>query len=127
MEYSTLAEAETASGLTSPLPETLADHYCLDLILVMNGQLLELRYRQKNSENEVTVRMCAGEGQDISGVYDTYETVTESTRGTASITVMQNETSALCLISANGYSYSLYTATNGQIPQEFLNFICPVE
>ena len=124
MGYASLSEAESASGLDFPLPEEIAGVYRVGSVMVMNGSLLEVRYQQDGTENEITVRMCAGEGQDISGVYDTFDSVTEAAIGNASVTMMQNKTSALCLITDGSHSYSIYTSTNDQIPQEFLDQIC---
>lgn len=103
--YETLAEAESAAGFAPGLPETVGD-YRADTFRVMNGQMLEVVYR--SGESEVTVRKITGEGQDISGVYTTYETVTLSDRDGASVKEMTDGTEVLTLVSADECSWSLF-------------------
>lgn len=107
--FDTLAEAEAAAGFAPGLSETVGD-YRADTFRVMNGQLLEVVYR--SGESGVTVRKIAGEGQDISGVYTTYETVTLSDRDGASVKEMTDGTEVLTLVSADDCSWSLF-APNG--------------
>ena len=107
--YDTLAEAEAAVGFALEIPETVGS-YQADAFRVMSGQLLEITYH--SGESKVTLRKIAGEDQDISGVYNTYETVTMSDRDGASVKEMTDGTEVLTLVSASGYSWSLF-APNG--------------
>lgn len=102
--YDTLSDAEAAAGFALDMPETV-ESYQAEVFRVMSGQLLEVTYR--SGESEVTVRKIAGEGQDVSGVYNTYETVTESERGGGAVTVKTDGTEVLTLVSCSGYSWSL--------------------
>ena len=104
--YSSLQEAEAASRLTFPMPEVIADSYTAESFRVMNGQLLEVTYR--DSESEVIIRMQAGEGQDLSGVYGESESVRIFEVNGAAITSMYINGGTVQLISKDGYSYSLY-------------------
>lgn len=114
VDHATLAEAEAAVGFSLGLSETVAGSYAAEKFRVMNGQLLEVVYR--DAEFEVTVRKMAGEGQDISGVYTAYDVVQEIEFDGGMCTVKYSKDSAepswLHLISMDGYSYSLY-APNG--------------
>ena len=103
--YETLADAESAAGLALGVPETV-EPYRAESFRVMNGQLLEVIYR--GGESEVTVRVVSGEGQDISGVYNTYETVTETERSGGSVTEKTDGTEVLLLVSHGGRSWSLF-------------------
>ena len=107
--YETLADAETAAGFALGIPETV-DLYRAEVFRVMSGQLLEVTYR--GGETEVTVRKISGEGQDVSGVYNTYETITKTDRSDGSVTEKTDGTEVLTLVSHGGWSWSLY-APNG--------------
>lgn len=121
--YDSMAEASEICGLSFPLPEKVGD-YTADSYRVMNNQLLEVIYHV--GEDSAIVRMQAGENLDLSGVYmDVIHTETIDLNG-ASVTIRQLDTGHLCLISKEGYSYSLY-APNGyqkEADQEFLALIC---
>lgn len=124
VDYDTLNEAEEACGFNSPLPLTVAGSYTAQSFRVMNGELLEVVYR--DGEFEVMVRICPGENQDISGVYEEADTVEEMSVNGITVTVKNIDCSVLHLISADGCSYCLY-APNGyqdSAAMEFLNFIC---
>ena len=124
VSYDTLAEAEAAAGLTFPLPETVAGSYIAESFRVMNGQLLEVVYR--DDEFEVTVRMEAGEGQDLSGVYETFEKTVTFKEETYTITHKYTaDGGVLQLISKDGYSYSLYAPIHywGDSAADFLAFL----
>ena len=123
-DYHSLQEAESASGLNFPLPEVIADAYIAESFRVMNGELLEVVYRDE--EFKVTVRMKSGEEQDISGVYGEAENVRTSEVDGASITDMYINGGFLQLISKDGYSYSLYAPNHywGDSNAEFLQYIC---
>ena len=121
-DYASLAEAEAACGLTFPMPELVADNYIAESFRVMNDQLLEVRYR--DGEFEVTIRMQAGEGQDLSGVYGDFENIHTTEFDGATITEMTINGGFLQLISKDGYSYSLYAPNQywGDSNVEFLQY-----
>ena len=105
-DYASLAEAEAACGLTFPIPETVAGSYVAEVFRVMNEELLEVRYR--DGDFSVTVRMQAGEGRDLSGVYG--ESENEQTYEADDTIIIEKyiDGGVLHLISKDGYSYSLY-------------------
>ena len=122
-EYLSLAEAEVACGLVFPMPEIIAESYVTESFRVMDGQLLEVKYR--DGDFPVTVRMQAGEGQDLSGVYGEFENIQTFETDGASITVRYINGGIVQLISKDGYSYSLYAPNHywGDSNIEFLQYI----
>ena len=122
-DYPSLEAAEAACGLTFPMPETIAGSYVAESFRVMNGQLLEVQYRDE--EFPVTVRMQAGEGQDLSGVYGEFENVQTVEADGATITGMNIDGGVVQLISKDGYSYSLYAPNHywGDSNVEFLQYL----
>ena len=111
-DWDSIEEAESATGFSFGLPEVIADSYTAVSIRTLNTELIEVVYRDEGFE--VRVRKQKGEGQDISGDYNKYETCTEQTYNGGTITNYHNsDNDALKqLISYNGYSWSL-VAPNG--------------
>jgi len=118
--YETLEQAADASSLS--LPESIGT-YQAEVFRVMSGQLLEVTYR--DGDSEVTARVCSGEGQDISGDYNTYETVTKADRSNGSVTIKTDGTAYLTLISCGGCSYSL-SAPTGYTGEQAEAFIAAI-
>ena len=123
-DYPSLEEAEAACGLDFPLEDVVADSYKAETCRVMNGQLLEVTYRDDSFE--VTVRMQAGEGQDISGVYAEYKDIFTYEEETYTIVLKYIQGGGILqLISKNGYSYSFYAPNHywGDSNTDFLAFL----
>lgn len=123
-DYPSLEEAEAACGLDFPLEDVVADSYKAETCRVMNGQLLEVTYRDDSFE--VTVRMQAGEGQDISGVYAEYKDIFTYEEETYTIVLKYIQGGGILqLISKNGYSYSFYAPNHywGDSNADFLAFL----
>lgn len=121
VSYGTLAEAEEAVGFSFSLPEEI-ETFRAETFRVMNGQLLEVGYR--DGDFEVIVRKQSGEGQDISGVYETFEKeIAYETGECYIIGRFFGEGEILDLIDSGGYSWSVYAP--GGYPKEchggFLN------
>lgn len=106
VSYASMEEAENAVGFSFVLPETVAGSYKAESFRVMAGQLMEVTYRDDSFE--VIVRQQPGEGQDLSGDYRTYETIQVTEADGYTITFKSNGRQWLYLVSANGYSYSMY-------------------
>ena len=87
----------------------IADSFRAEKFRVMNGELLEVIYRDGN-DCEVRIRKRAGEGVDISGNYNRYPKVTEEAiaNGKGSVTYKTDGTGCQILVSCGGYSWSLY-------------------
>ena len=123
-DYITLAEAEAACGLDFPLEETVASSYHAESFRVLNGELMEVTYRDDSFT--VTVRMQAGEGQDLSGVYAEFENTVTFEEKTYTITHKNIENGGLLtLISKDGFSYSFYAPNCywGDSAADFLAFL----
>ena len=123
-DYPSLEEAEAACGLDFPLEDVVADSYKAESYRVMNGQLMEVTYRDNTFE--VTVRMQAGEKQDISGVYEEFENITTFETDTHTITNKKiKDGGILQLISKDGCSYSFYAPNHywGDSNADFLAFL----
>ena len=120
----TLEEAEAACGLDFPLEDVVAGSYQAESYRVLNGELLEVTYRDDSFE--VTVRMQAGEDQDISGVYGEFENITTYETDTHTIINKKiTDGGILQLISRDGYSYSFYAPNHywGDSNADFLAFL----
>ena len=124
-DWDSLKEAESAVGFPLGLPEVIAGSFEAVTFRTMNQQLLEVTYRDEDFE--VCVRKQAGEGQDISGDYNEYETRTEvSHNGGTVITYQNTDDSAMRqVISCDGYSWSLVAPNGywGDSNQDFMNAI----
>ena len=123
-DYASLEEAEAACGLDFPLEDVVADSYQAETYRVLNGELMEVTYRDHTFE--VTVRMQAGEGQDISGVYEEFEKITTYEMETHTIINKKiKDGGILQLISKDGYSYSFYAPNHywGDSNADFLAFL----
>ena len=123
-DYASLEEAEAACGLDFPLEDVVANSYQAESYRVLNGQLMEVTYR--DDRFEVTVRMQAGEGQDISGVYAEFENISTFETETYTITnKIIKDGGMVQLISMDGYSYSFYAPNHywGDSNADFLAFL----
>ena len=123
-DYASLKEAEAACGLDFPLEDVVADSYKAESYRVMNGELLEVTYRDYSFE--VTVRMKAGEDDDISGVYEEFENITTFETDTHTIINKKiKDGGILQLISKDGCSYSFYAPSHywGDSNADFLVFL----
>ena len=111
-DWDSLEEAESAVGFSFGLPEVIADSYQAVSIRTLNNELIEVTYRDESFE--VCVRKQKGEGQDISGDYNKYDSCTESDHNGGTITNCHNTSNNAVkqIISYNGYSWSL-VAPNG--------------
>lgn len=123
-DYSTLEEAEAACGLDFPLEDVVSNSYKAETYRVLNKELLEVTYRDDCCK--VTVRMQSGEGQDLSGVYAEFETISTFETETHTLTSKKTKDGGILqLISKDGYSYSFYSPSNywGDSNADFLAFL----
>lgn len=105
VSYSTLPEAEAALGFALSMPEEI-ETFRAESFRVMNGQLLEVGYR--DGDFAVTVRKQPGEGQDLSGVYEAFEKETAYQTGNSWIVGRSLGNGVLDLIDSGGYSWSVH-------------------
>ncbi len=123
-DYASLEEAEAACRLDFPLEDVVADSYHAESYRVLNGELLEVTYR--DATLEVTVRMQTGEGQDLSGVYAEFETISTYETENHTLTNKKIKDGGMVqLISKDGYSYSFYAPNHywGDSNADFLAFL----
>lgn len=103
--YDTLTEAEAAAGFSLDMEQEI-ETFRAETFRVMNGQLLEVVYR--DGDFAVTVRKQKGEGQDLSGVYETFEKETVYQTGNSWIISRVLGNTVLDLIDSSGFSWSVY-------------------
>ena len=124
-DWNTIEEAESVIGFSFGLPEVIADSYDAVSIRTLTDKLIEVVYR--DDEFEVCVRKQKGEGQDISGDYNEYETCTEENYNGGTITNYQNSNNNAVkqIISYKGYSWSLVAPNGywGDSNQDFVSLI----
>ena len=111
-DWASMEEAEAAAGFSFDLPEVIAGSYTAASFRTLNNELIEIIYR--DLDYEICVRKQKGEGQDISGDYNQYDTCTEETFDGGTIFHYYNSSNNAVkqLISYKGYSWSL-VAPNG--------------
>ena len=109
-DWDSLEEAESAVGFSFGIPETIADTYNATAFRTMNNEMIEVIYHDEDSE--MRVRKQKGEGEDISGDYNEYDTCTEEDFDGGTITSYRSSESAKHIISYKGYSWSI-TVQNG--------------
>ena len=111
-DWSSMEEAEAATGFAFGLPEVIADSFTAAAYRTLNNELIEIIYR--DGDSEICVRKKAGEGQDISGDYNQYDTGTEDSfdGGTVIRYCNSGDNAVKQLVSYKGYSWSL-VASNG--------------
>ena len=124
-DWDSMEEAEEAIGFVFGLPEVIADSYHAVSIRTLNNELIEVVYR--DASFEVCVRKQKGEGQDISGDYNQYDTRTEKDHNGGTIINCHNSNNNAVkqLISYKGYSWSLVAPNGcwGDSNQDFLSKI----
>ena len=111
-DWDSIEEAESKVGFSFGLPERIADSYDAVNIRTMNTELIEVVYLYEDFE--VCVRKQKGEGQDISGDYNKYDTFTETSQNGGTVINYHNATNNAVkqIVSYKGYSWSL-AAPNG--------------
>lgn len=122
VSYDTLDEAEKAAGFSLSMCSEIGA-FRAETFRVMNGQLLEACYR--DGDFAVTVRKQPGEGQDISGVFESFEKETVYETGDSWVIGRFSEVGSLYLIDSGGYSWSIYAPNGypGDIHERFLNAV----
>lgn len=125
-DWDSIGEAESVVGFSFGLPEVIADSYNAVSIRTLNNELIEVVYCDESFE--VCVRKQKGEGQDISGDYNEYETCTETNHNGGTITNYHNSDNNAVkqLISYKGYSWSLVAPNGywGDSNWDFVSKIC---
>lgn len=125
LDWETLEQAEEEVGFSFGLPEIIGGSYKATAFRTMNKELMEVIYR--DGDREARVRKCSGEGQDISGDHNTYDTCTEESFGEGTVATYQNSgsNSLKQVISCNGFSWSVTAPEGfaGDNNHDFVNLI----
>ena len=123
--WSSVAEAEQAVGFSFGFPDVIADNYAVEAFRTMNNELLEAIYR--DGDSEIRVRKQKGEGQDISGDYNTYEFCDEQNTNGGIVTSWYNSDNNAVkqIVSYQGYSWSFVASDGwwGENNSEFLHCV----
>ena len=111
-QWTSITEVENATGFSFELPEIVGEKFVADTFRTMNVELIEVIYHFE--DYEVCVRKRQGEGQDISGDYNTYEICTDENHKDITVTRYHNSGSSATRLtfSYQGFSWSL-VAPNG--------------
>ena len=123
IDCDTLAEAEELAGFTLDMSERTGG-YKAEVFRVIPERLLEIRY--KDGDSEVMVRKAPGEGQDISGDYNSYEKIETADENGFRLTYNYLKNGGMIvLLSGNDYSYciSAYEGFTGDCCADFVNAI----
>ena len=119
--YATLEEAEAVAGFTLNLPNEIGD-YTAQSFSVMNGELLQAVYQK--DDTQITIRKQAGEGQDISGVYENFTRSESYDYFDGTFYQHYARDCHVMLVDRQGYSWSVYFPTAWQ--EEYDAFIDPI-
>ena len=121
-DWASMEEAEAVAGFSSGLPEVIAGNFTATAYRTLNNELIEIIYR--DGDSEICIRKKAGEGQDISGDYNQYDTSTEETFDGGTVTYYCNSgnNAVKQLVSYKGYSWSL-VASDGFGDDSDWNFV----
>lgn len=84
-EYKSVDEAKKAVNFEAPVPTKVTDGYKLDYISTLDGELLQIVYRNAD-DKQISYRAAKGSG-DISGDYNVYDTSEELQVGGNTVTV----------------------------------------
>ncbi|MDO4284957.1 MAG: hypothetical protein Q4C60_06430 [Eubacteriales bacterium] len=126
-----LQEAEEIAGFSITIPEKLSADYTELTYRAIEGELIEVIYRQPGQEDEIRIRKAIGEG-DISGDYREYgivETAEEESSG-AQVTMKgedkESEERQAAIWENDGYAYSL-TTDQGIDRQELIKILQTIQ
>ncbi len=84
-EYKSVDEAKKAVNFEAPVPTKVTDGYKLDYISNLDGELLQIVYRNAE-DKQISYRTAKG-SEDISGDYNVYDTSEELQVGGNTVTV----------------------------------------
>ena len=124
-DWASIEEAEAAVGFSFELPEVIADSYTAVAFRTLNNEMIEIIYRDEDFE--ICVRKQKGEGQDISGDYNTYEFCDKQNVNGGTVTSWHNSDNDAVkqIVSYGGYSWSLVASDGwwGDANGDFLNCV----
>ena len=105
-EYKSVDEAKKAVNFEAPVPTKVTDGYKLDYISTLDGELLQLVYRNAE-DKQISYRAAKGSG-DISGDYNVYKDTKTVKADDVSVTLRKGDKTSSAIWTNGGMTFALY-------------------
>lgn len=105
-EYKSVDEAKKAVNFEAPVPTKVTDGYKLDYISTLDGELLQLVYRNAE-DKQISYRTAKG-SEDISGDYNVYKDTKTVKAGEVSVTLRKGDKTSSAIWTNGGMTFALY-------------------
>lgn len=105
-EYKSVDEAKKAVNFEAPVPTKVTDGYKLDYISTLDGELLQLVYRNAE-DKQISYRTAKG-SEDISGDYNVYKDTKTVKAGDVSVTLRKGDKTSSAIWTNGGMTFALY-------------------
>ena len=106
IEYKSVDEAKKAVNFEAPVPTKVTDGYKLDYISTLDGELLQIVYRNAD-DKQISYRVAKGSG-DISGDYNVYKDTKTVKAGEVSVTLRKGDKTSSAIWTNGGMTFALY-------------------
>lgn len=124
-KFAALEEAEKAAGFEIEIPDSFGG-FSERSFAVLFGEMIEVRYLDPDGNTGLCIRKAGGT-EDVSGDFNTYEKVSETTVGDYSVTFKGNEEKYyLAVWNCGGYSYAV-SAEFGSSEEELAEIIKEIQ
>ncbi len=105
-EYKSVDEAKKAVNFEAPVPTKVTDGYKLDYISTLDGELLQIVYRNAD-DKQISYRAAKGSG-DISGDYNVYKDTKTVKADDVSVTLRKGDKTSSAIWTNGGMTFALY-------------------
>lgn len=105
-EYKSVDEAKKAVNFEAPVPTKVTDGYKLDYISTLDGELLQLVYRNAE-DKQISYRTAKGSG-DISGDYNVYKDTKTVKADDVSVTLRKGDKTSSAIWTNGGMTFAVY-------------------
>lgn len=105
-EYKSVDEAKKAVNFEAPVPTKVTDGYKLDYISTLDGELLQIVYRNAD-DKQISYRAAKG-SEDISGDYNVYKDTKTVKAGDVSVTLRKGDKTSSAIWTNGGMTFALY-------------------
>lgn len=105
-EYKSVDKAKKAVNFEAPVPTKVTDGYKLDYISTLDGELLQLVYRNAE-DKQISYRTAKG-SEDISGDYNVYKDTKTVKAGEVSVTLRKGGKTSSAIWTNGGMTFALY-------------------
>lgn len=105
-EYKSVDEAKKAVNFDAPIPTKVTDGYKLDYISTLDGELLQIVY--KNAEDKQISYRTAKGSEDISGDYNVYKDTKTVKAGEVSVTLRKGDKTSSAIWTNGGMTFAVY-------------------